>query len=284
MQNIIIDEEFKGLLPALDKETFRLLEENVIQNGCRDSLVLWGDTLIDGHNRYEICTKHEIPFNTINRDFDSREEALIWIITTQVSRRNLTPLQLSNFRGLHYKADRKIVTNADGKNQYSEGMEVAGQNGTQPKKQETADRLSAQYHVSPRTVKRDVRISDALEAIGEVSPEAKRMILSGEVKIEKKVLEEFLSKPKEEIEALAEAVENGTYEKEKPDPAPQAVDLPAKLVDSILASFTPLDTAIGGISDSFSMLPKVTKKTDRTKLKAALSSRIDILEELRDRL
>jgi len=37
MQKIIIDEEFKALLPALDKETYDMLEANLIQNGCRDS-------------------------------------------------------------------------------------------------------------------------------------------------------------------------------------------------------------------------------------------------------
>ena len=73
MQEIVIDEEFKWLLPVLDAETFKLLEENILQNGCRDSLILWGDTLIDGHNRYEICMRHGLPFNTVSKEFDTRE-------------------------------------------------------------------------------------------------------------------------------------------------------------------------------------------------------------------
>jgi hypothetical protein len=108
MQKIAIDEEFRDLLPALDKETFALLEENILQNGCRDSLVLWGNILIDGHNRYEICTKHDIPFNVIEKQFASREDVLIWIVSTQISRRNLRPLQLSHYRGIHYRADKMI--------------------------------------------------------------------------------------------------------------------------------------------------------------------------------
>ena len=91
MKTIIIDEEFKDLLPALDKETYALLEENLLQNGCRDSLILWGNTLIDGHNRFEICTKHGIPFNTMDKDFETREDVIIWMVSTQISRRNLTP-------------------------------------------------------------------------------------------------------------------------------------------------------------------------------------------------
>ena len=103
MQEIIIDKEFSTLLPAIGAETFRLLEENIIQNGCLDAIVLWGDILVDGHNRYHICKDYGIPFRTINKDFASREEAIIWIINSQMSRRNLTNSQLSFYRGLHYK-------------------------------------------------------------------------------------------------------------------------------------------------------------------------------------
>jgi len=72
----------------------------------------------------------------LDKDSGNRESALIWIIKNQVERRNLTPLQLSYYRGLHYKMDKKLVTNAAGKNQYSE---VESQSGTQPRKQSTGD-------------------------------------------------------------------------------------------------------------------------------------------------
>ena len=108
MPEVIIDEEFRLLLPTLDGETLRLLEDSILQHGCRDPLVLWNGILIDGYNRYKICTHHDIPFNTVNMEFDSRDEVLIWIITNQVSRRNLTPIQLGHFCGLHYIVDKKI--------------------------------------------------------------------------------------------------------------------------------------------------------------------------------
>ena len=299
MQTIETDEKFKNILPPLSQETLKLLEENIIENGCRDSLVLWNDILIDGYNRYDICTRHDIPFNTVSKEFDSREEVLIWIITNQVSRRNLTPTQLSNYRGMHYKADRMIVTNASGKNQFSKGGEDDCQNGNQPKRQTTAAFLSDIYQVAPRTIARDVKLAEGIEAIGGYSPEAERMILHSKVRINKKVLEEVSLKPDEEIEALAMAIENGTYTKEKPasqQESPQAVGTPPtgttptapseppKPVDYILAGVQHLDGVINWISESFSELPAVTKKADRTKLKTALRTRIDLLEELCERL
>ena len=49
-KEIRIDEEFKNLLPTLDKETYAWLEENLQTNGCREPLVTWEGILIDGYN------------------------------------------------------------------------------------------------------------------------------------------------------------------------------------------------------------------------------------------
>lgn len=87
--NIVIDKEFQSLIPALTTDEYRGLEESILSEGCRDALVLWGDILIDGHNRYSICKKHDIPFKTVQEDFKSRDDVLLWMIDTQFSRRNL---------------------------------------------------------------------------------------------------------------------------------------------------------------------------------------------------
>lgn len=84
-----IDVEFQSLIPPLTFEEKKMLEESILNEGCRDAIVLWGDTIIDGHNRYEICTKHGIPFETVNREFEKRNEVIEWIIKNQFGRRNL---------------------------------------------------------------------------------------------------------------------------------------------------------------------------------------------------
>ena len=82
--------EFKALIPPLSNEKHQQLEANIIADGCRDPLVLWNGTLIDGHNRYEICTRLNIPFQTFDMDFASENDVKIWIITNQLGRRNIT--------------------------------------------------------------------------------------------------------------------------------------------------------------------------------------------------
>lgn len=87
---MIIDNEFKGLIPPLTDEEYKGLEESILKDGCRDALVLWGEILVDGHNRYEICTRHNIPFTTVKKDFENRDSVILWMIDTQFSRRNLS--------------------------------------------------------------------------------------------------------------------------------------------------------------------------------------------------
>lgn len=86
---MIIDNEFKALIPPLTVDEKQGLEKSLIDEGCRDALVLWGDILVDGHNRYEICTRHNIPYKTIQREFASRQDVIEWIILNQFGRRNL---------------------------------------------------------------------------------------------------------------------------------------------------------------------------------------------------
>lgn len=91
---MIIDQEFKALIPPLSEEEFKQLEENCLRDGIRDSLIVWDNNgnfvLIDGHNRYEIAQKHNLPYNQRRMEFPNREAVIEWIILNQFGRRNLS--------------------------------------------------------------------------------------------------------------------------------------------------------------------------------------------------
>ena len=38
-----IDSEFKSLVPPLSFEEYKLLEESILHDGCRDALIIWAD-------------------------------------------------------------------------------------------------------------------------------------------------------------------------------------------------------------------------------------------------
>lgn len=92
--NILIDPEFKALIPPLAPEELAQLEANIIKDGCRDPLVVWNGVLLDGHNRHDICTRHGIAFETVEMEFADRTAAMLWMIENQRGRRNLADIDL----------------------------------------------------------------------------------------------------------------------------------------------------------------------------------------------
>jgi hypothetical protein len=90
---MIIAKEFQKLIPALLPDEYKLLEANIIRDGCREPLSVWNGVLVDGHNRYGICQRHGIKFETRQVSFDSREHAKLWIGEQQLGRRNLSDSQ-----------------------------------------------------------------------------------------------------------------------------------------------------------------------------------------------
>jgi hypothetical protein len=85
-----IDKEFESLIPDLCPEEYRILEQNILNEGVRDSLITWKGILLDGHNRLKICTEHNIEYDTSpNLTIKNRKEAKVWIIRNQFGRRNI---------------------------------------------------------------------------------------------------------------------------------------------------------------------------------------------------
>jgi len=210
MSEIIIDKEFEFVLPPLDDATFAWLEESILEYGCQQPLVLWNNILIDGYNRYRILTKHDLTFSTVSMEFDSRDEVLIWMVSNQVSRRNLSPMQLTYFRGLHYNADKRLKGNRAGTNRYVTNLELHHNDGIL-ESNETAKKLAEHYNVSQATIERDARVANAIIAIGEKSPEAKRSILAGKTTISRKKLRELASDKGNRISEVATQISDGTF-------------------------------------------------------------------------
>ena len=90
--NIIINNEFQSMIRPLSPTEYSQLEEDILKNGCQSPIIIWGskNILLDGHNRYEICLKHNIKFQTTTIEFLNNEEAKRWVVKNQLGRRNLT--------------------------------------------------------------------------------------------------------------------------------------------------------------------------------------------------
>jgi hypothetical protein len=174
--DITIIDTFKYLIPPLSEEEFRALERNILREGCREPLIVWKKSttdlvLIDGHNRYAICTKHGISYEIETKEFDNEEAAKAWALNNQLGRRNLTAEQLSYIRGKRYEVEK--TTNKFRGNQYlSENENIAEQ-------------LAQEYNTADKTIKRDAFFAKGLDKIGSKNLDLKHEILTGTSKITK---------------------------------------------------------------------------------------------------
>lgn len=160
---ITIDTEFKSLIPPLSREEYAQLEANIIAEGCRDPLVVWGNTLVDGHNRYEICTRLGITFTTVAKEFEDRDSAMDWMDANQLGRRNITPDQFTLLLGRRYNRAKKAQN--DG------GIGVSKATGDQIEHRlRTADKLAAEHGVSQPTVRRAGKYAEAIAVVEKAIP------------------------------------------------------------------------------------------------------------------
>ncbi|MCE5294303.1 MAG: hypothetical protein LLF94_06785 [Chlamydiales bacterium] len=61
-----------------------------LEEGCREAIILCNGFIIDDHNRYSICSKHNLPFKAVEKQFEAKNDVCIWMIQNQFARCNLT--------------------------------------------------------------------------------------------------------------------------------------------------------------------------------------------------
>lgn len=166
---MVIDNEFRSLIPALTEDERNGLEASLLSEGCRDALVLWGDILIDGHNRYEICKQYGIPYKTVQMDFDSREDVIQWIILNQFSRRNL-PL----YERARLALRLKPVIAAKAKENQGQRTDISQKS---VKSTDTQKELAKVAGVSHDTIAKVEKIE------AQATPEIKTQLQTGEISI-----------------------------------------------------------------------------------------------------
>lgn len=201
-----INEELRKLIPALQAEERDLLEISILKEGCRDSIIIWNNTIIDGHNRYEICVEHEIPFDTKEIEFKNISEAKNWMIDNQLARRNLTDSQRRYFIGKRYEEEK----NTHGGDRKSSGKSCH--------LKKTADDIARDNNVSERTVRNNADYSKAIDEIKKEEPEIADKILSEEITLNNKEVFELRDTEPTERKRVYGEISKGTPYKQVKKP------------------------------------------------------------------
>lgn len=189
-EDIIVDAEFAALIPPLSAEERQQLEENIVEHGgARDPLVVWASkgtlTLLDGHNRYEICTRLELPFEIEEMRFSDRSHAEEWIIRNQFGRRNLSAYVRTQ---LALRLEETIAARAKARRDETQGRPKKGLEKPVQKSapEKTRDEIAKVANVSHDTVAKVKKI-DAAEKAGKVDAETVAKLRTGEVSINRVV-------------------------------------------------------------------------------------------------
>ena len=192
MIDLKIDPEFQSQIPPLTDDEYKQIEENILKEGkLLSPLIVWGNTLVDGHNRYKIVQEHpEISFSTMPLPFETREEVLAWICKNQLGRRNLTPEQKKFLVGKQYSIEHR-KPGGNGNNQYTATTQEAVQeelchgDTIPPSNAETSIRkkIAEQHKVSESYVSRSEKFMKGVEIMDELVPGTKDKILSGQLKV-----------------------------------------------------------------------------------------------------
>lgn len=205
-KNIEIDPELEKLLPPLSKEDYQMLEQSLLQNGFMQHstrIQLWcppeeeendnaahpaKSYIIDGHNRYKICQKHNIDLPSWCFDwlcFDTKEEVKKYIYENQLARRNLTPIQkisiAERYRSIYEKQakENQSLGGGDRKSEdYQKSVESNLTQAVDKKRNPTTDeKLSKIAGIKTTTYKMGAKV---LKSDNE---DLKQRVLSGETSI-----------------------------------------------------------------------------------------------------
>jgi hypothetical protein len=171
--NITINEELRSFIDPLTANEHAALERSLLAEGCRDALVLWGDVLIDGHNRYEICTRHGIEFHTVqNTNFDSLDDVMLWVIDNHLARRSVSDFQ----RGVLALRKKDIVT-ARVAQRAAVPEAQAAPDAPEPPPWNTREEVAKAARVSSNTISQIERIQKA------ATPQLVEAVRSGTISI-----------------------------------------------------------------------------------------------------
>lgn len=167
------------------------LEKSLLQDGCREAVSVWCKTIVDGHLRYEICQRHQLPFSVKQVYFRNREEALVWICTQQLERQDLPEEMRKYLIGRRYNLES--ILGAHNVAAFNRPVKVRMKLTTSKSpygltSRTTRDKLGEEYCVSDSTIMNYGQYAAALDRLNTIVPELVKIVLLGELKISQKNL------------------------------------------------------------------------------------------------
>lgn len=183
-----INKDFVNLISPYTKREYLALEEQLLAEGCIEPIITWNGYIIDGLTKYEICLRHDIPFEVKEMRFSCKEAAYAFVCKNQLLRRDLTFETRKFLIGMQYEAEKYL--NSTRSRSYTgwkgtvDNISLAGVDYREsPTRHTTAQRIADENQVTHATVQKYAIYTKALLSIGSKYPEILPKILAGRLKL-----------------------------------------------------------------------------------------------------
>ncbi len=201
-----VDLEFRRLVFPYSQEEYSALEQQILQYGCHQPVVVWYGYIIQGFERYDICMAQGIAFEIKNVSFCVREEVISNICREELSTRHLPENQYRYLIGKRYNADIIIgAHNAAGTDQFKERSRREFSKGKklyESSAGQTKERLAGEYHLNRCSVTRYSIYAQAIDYIAAIKSELVNQILAGEIKTSMEAVMACYGKTENEVTKL----------------------------------------------------------------------------------
>ena len=141
--------------------------------------------VVDGHNRYDICKKHDITDYVVGTlAYETKEEVMEWMLDIQLGRRNLSPIQriaiTEKYIPIYEKQaliNKQNAISEARKNNENNRNEQFSVNLPKTVPINTSEKLASVAGVSEKTYRMGAKI------LNSVNEEVKNAVMSGEMSI-----------------------------------------------------------------------------------------------------
>ena len=166
--------ELCSLFPKIDGEAYEVLKADIARNGLLNPIIMYGDTILDGQNRFRAC--NELGVSPRYTEFKG-ENILEFVLAQNLHRRHLTPGQSATIVALAQDWAKAQKSGAISKDVEADTIAVrAEKSRTSKRTQASADKLAKE------------------------APELAKKVASGEVTLNKAIKQ--IEPPKEEPDEL----------------------------------------------------------------------------------
>lgn len=194
LRDLNIDFEFSNLSPDMPQEIYDKLEEALVDCGCKEPILIWHDYIIDGHYRYNLCHKWEIPFSVEKVNFPSRDDAIVWICRQHLKKQYLTSTNQRYLLGKYFNAGRSVLSREQG------DININGK--VLSTRYLAATKIAEGYPFSHHAVYKYGTMADSIDIIFAKEPELANRIISEQIKGSYSNIRAVSQLPKDKLRSL----------------------------------------------------------------------------------